>query len=225
MSITQNLELTSLQTQGHAVNKQRRITCGIDRKLTHCRPVLPYAEELYPDITNLLDIVMSELYASRDAMITDVEELMRRRLVHECQEIETARQEMKKVADAYNRFVDLNRELAKRERRLTRLVCVLGPSGLKPLHDEDQKKFGEAIKTFSVAWLNQDIPVWEAMNEYLCHVEEARINEIEDFLVTMGVKHVNRQAIESALKTHPEVFKTRKVRREKYISLKDEAKD
>jgi hypothetical protein len=63
------------------------------------------------------------------------------------------------------------------------------------------------------------------MKEYLQHVPEARIGEMEDFFETVKMPNANRQAMESALKRHPETFKIRKDKRDKFISLKSRAKE
>jgi len=45
------------------------------------------------------------------------------------------------------------------------------------------------------------------VKEYLHFVPEARIREIEDFFQrSVGIIELNRQAIESAIKRHPETF-------------------
>ncbi len=63
------------------------------------------------------------------------------------------------------------------------------------------------------------------MKEYLQYVPEARIAEMEDFFGAVKIPNANRQAMESALKRHPETFKIRKDKRDKYISLKERAKE
>jgi hypothetical protein len=62
--------------------------------------------------------------------------------------------------------------------------------------------------------LREDLALWEAMKEYLQHIPKARIAEMPN---------ASRQAMESALKRHPETFKVTKDRRDKYISLKGQA--
>jgi hypothetical protein len=76
--------------------------------------------------------------------------------------------------------------------------------------------------------LRAELPLWEAMREYLHYVPEARIADMEEFFGSefgVNLNGANRQAIESALKRHPEAFKTHKKGREKYISLREKARD
>ncbi len=65
--------------------------------------------------------------------------------------------------------------------------------------------------------LRSNLPLWEAMKEYLQHIQEARIGEMEEFFSHVGYEEGNRQAIESALKRHPKEFHVRKRKREKYL--------
>ena len=70
--------------------------------------------------------------------------------------------------------------------------------------------------------LRATLPLWQAMREYLSFVPEARIAELEDFFQQISFAEGNRQAIESALKRHPKVFRTRKKKREKFIALNEQ---
>ncbi len=69
--------------------------------------------------------------------------------------------------------------------------------------------------------LRLETPLWMMMEEYLHHVPEARLTDMQDFLQSsVQIKEANRYAMESALKRHPDVFKVRKKGREKFVSLK-----
>lgn len=195
------------------------------------QPLLPplgaQAKEIDHHITIFLDNVMSWLY-SYPAMplATDVVEQMKQRLLHECEQIQKARKEMAKLATAYNRYVDLKTAQERSMRRVQRIMAVLGPAESGDAMKADESDvIGETVEPVTTL-SRHDLPVWEAMKEYLLHVREARIAEIERFLYdAMALSNVNRQAIESALKHHPETFRTRRKKREKYILLKDGAVD
>jgi len=191
--------------------------------------ILPRAEQIISDITLLLDEVISRLYAHFVPSHFDILEDMRQRLSHECKRVQAVREDMKGLAESYNRFLDLRDEWLRREKRIKRIVGVLGEAEHGDMMRED-KEPNYPITTVVLtpaSELRKELPLWEAMKEYLQYVPEARIAEMEEFFGFFGVnmENANRQAMESALKRHPETFKIRKQKREKYISLKDHAKE
>jgi hypothetical protein len=173
---------------------------------------LPRAEQTISNITSFVDKVISRLYRLVVPQGFDIAEQMKQRLMHEGKRIQVIRDEMKKLAESYNRYVDLQNEWNRREKRIRRIAAVL-------VEDSGQLMI-------PAKHLREELPLWEAMKEYLQYVPEARIAELEAFFEgVMTMDNANRQAIESALKRHPEAFKTRKNKREKFISLRDSAKD
>lgn len=185
------------------------------------------AEKINSDITFFLDKVMSQFYAwfmkLPDREIEPclkIEDQMRARLRHEYERMRTAEQRMKELASCYNEYIDLRDETAKRRERVLRILAMVGSHdlstpGSKPILEPAATAFISSTEE-----LRANLPLWEAMQEYLSHVKEARIADMENFFDSMGFYEGNRQAMESALKRHPEVFKTRKIKREKYISLR-----
>ena len=160
---------------------------------------------------------------------------MKQRLVHECERLQAIQKEKTDLAAAYNRFLDLTEEQARREVRMQRIVAVLGKTEYyrmvqtEPVNEPDAPN-GPLTSQMIMEpdSLRENLALWEAMKEYLHYVPEARIVEIEEFLCYpfgVGMEGANRQAIESALKRHPETFKTRKKGREKFISLKEKARE
>ena len=151
---------------------------------------------------------------------------MRDRLHYEVKRMGEVECRMKELAASYNEFLDLREQKAQRKPRIERLLALAGP------WDWDSANFdyheNEAMRITGVyantaqdaAELLAKLPLWEAMVEFLSFVPEARIGEMERFFQDIDFPEGNRQAIESALKRHPSLFKTRKKKREKYISLK-----
>jgi hypothetical protein len=176
-----------------------------------------------------LDSVISQCYgAFVMAGQSDAAKGMRLRLIHECERIAELRSEMEKLNSAYNRYQDLQNEALRRQKRTQRIAAVLGRDGLGPAFDPKVGNLSivEAIDTTpSVSELRNELPLWEAMKEYLHHVPEARIAEMQQFFTAMGLKNANRQAIESALIQHPKTFAVKKRKREKFILLKAGARD
>lgn len=180
------------------------------------------------DITFFLDKVMSWLHSISVPDFFDVIESIKGRLVHECNRLNEIRKEMQPLEAAHNLYVDLYNERIKRENRIQRIVAVLGKQGDSLLKQDQEPDYPiSAGMTIAARSQREDLPLWEAMREYLHYVPEARISEMESFFGTVfGVDFPsNRQAMESALKRHPNVFKVRKVKREKLISLREKARD
>ena len=199
---------------------------GRPRKPNPILPSLPArAEEINLNITLFLDKVMSVCYKILAmAFHTDTANQMKKRLLYECQGVQENRKKMEKIADSYNRYLDL---LADQKRKLVRIrrIATMLESGemLNGALEQDRGAIDEALGTdaLSAIFGIDELPLWEAMKEYLLYVEEARIDEIVSFLSRLKMKTANRQAIESALKKHRETFETHKKGSEKYISLKD----
>jgi hypothetical protein len=68
--------------------------------------------------------------------------------------------------------------------------------------------------------LRAELPLWRAVREYLLIAGEAKVRDVQDFLGAMEFEKIGRQAIESALRSHGNVFRVVKRGRDKYISLK-----
>jgi hypothetical protein len=183
------------------------------------------AEKINSDITFFLDTVMSWCYSwlvkFPDREIEPclrIEDQMRSRLRHEYEQMRAAEKRMKDLESCYNEYIDLRDETAKRRERLLRILALVGFHSVPG--DDATLEPAAAAFTSSEKELRANLPLWEAMQEYLSHVKEARITEMENFFDSRGFHEGNRQAMESALKRHPEVFRTRKSKREKYISLR-----
>lgn len=197
-----------------------------------CRPITALnekAEKIISNITNFLDLVMYWCYCLGMQVIPHpLEATMRDRLHHEIERMKAVESRMKEISVYYNEFLDLREEAKRRKQRIESLLAIVGPWDWEsPKVDYVEHEAMDAVKKYprnaiEFAALRAQLPLWEAMREYLSFVDEARIGEMEDFFRHVGFAEGNRQAIESALKRHPKVFKTRKKKREKYISLKGE---
>lgn len=178
------------------------------------------------DITISVYKVMSMSYSDLMPDRFEIAERMRQRLLHECKSIAAGRERIKADIEAYHRVRDEMEQIAAREERVKSVLGVLG------LHEssriiEEEAELARAINdtlTFSPKQLRERLSLWEAMREYLQYVPEAQIAEMEDFFEAVQLPNANRQAMESALKRHPETFRTRKDGREKYIYLKSHAR-
>ncbi len=186
-----------------------------------------HSEKINHDITISVDKVTSRLYSDLVPDRFEITERLRRRLLHECKSIAASRERIKADIDAYHRVIDEMEQVSRREKRVNSIVGVLGLDELARIYDKESELRSaiNSAATVSPAKLQNSLALWEAMKEYLQHVPEAQIAEMEDFFEAVKMPNSNRQAMESALKRHPETFKIRKDKRDKFISLKSRAKE
>jgi hypothetical protein len=156
------------------------------------------------------------------AMFDDTFRSMERRLKHECDRIKAVRAEMDTLAKSYNSYVDLMRTLKECEDRIKRIQAILLPSGMAFLTlGSDSDLVGDQTEIWpSPESLRNKLTTWETLSEYLAHVPEATIEEFQTFCEAVGIDGVTRQAVESALRTHPKLFRVAKRGREKYLSAR-----
>lgn len=169
-----------------------------------------------------IDKVLSKWSNRFVPLLTDALDSLKQQLVSECQRILAIRNEKRKYADAYNRYVALQRELQERATRIDELAGMLGPNGLLATEIEDSTNaVSDTLETHTaIAQLRNELPLWKAVRWYVAYAGEARINDVILFLQALKVEGANRNAIESALRKHPETFNIRMAKREKYLSLK-----
>lgn len=155
-------------------------------------------------------------------MFEDIFRSMERRLQHESHRIKAVRAKMDVLAESYNSYVDLMRTLKECEDRIKRIQAILVPSGMTSESlRADPNIVGDGNEVWpSPASLRGKLTTWEILAEYLAHISEANIEEFQTFCQAVGLDVVTRQAIESALRTHPKLFKVTKRAGEKYLSAR-----
>ena len=147
-----------------------------------------------------------------------VKEGLRQRLKHECAQLRTVQAEMAPLTGAYNRYRDLEEEFKARSKSVERLIATLGMDEFADMLTRDG--FEVIQETFSET-PDFDGPLWESIREILLQAGELREMEIQEMLVSLGRRDVPASAIQSALRTHPEIFKIRSLGRKKFVSLKE----
>lgn len=170
---------------------------------------------------DLIDKILFMLYRLTMPLLTDAQRTIKQRLLAACERVREIRAEQEKLASVYERYNILQRELKQQEKRIDRLAGLIGPNLFLAAELEDKSNvIGDTVETHtSLNQLREELSLWEAMVEYLSYAEEARIQDIQSFLESFGIA-ASREAIESALKRHPETFKAKKVGGTKLISLK-----
>lgn len=120
---------------------------------------------------------------------------MRQRVEYEQRQMRNIADELAKLADAYNRYLELSESMSAKVDFLNRLETIIE-------------------KTKDV----QDLKLWEILKVYLTFVPEAQVADILGFFDWVGYKST-RQAIESTVKTHKDAFIVRKDGWDRFISL------
>jgi len=171
--------------------------------------------------TNFVDTILSLLYRLSMPLLTDAQRAIKHRLAAACKRVQELRKEQNELASAYERYLVLQKELRQQEKRIDRLAGLIGPDFFLETELGDKSSvIGETVESHtSIRQLRDELALWEALQEYLLYAEEARIQDIQLFLDSFGIQ-ASREAIESALKRHPETFKSRKRGGAKFISLK-----
>lgn len=179
---------------------------------------LPDASCFGTDTRNVLTYLESILHTPDVARASDITASIRQRLSADSKRLDSVYKEMNKLRRAYQRFRELTiEEKTIRERQLRALALVgpgLGEATVADLTADD-------IATLSVSKLRDKTALWELIAELLEHIGETRIYELQTMLTQFDIRPT-RQAIESAIETHKDVFDVRKEEREKYVSLKGE---
>jgi hypothetical protein len=143
---------------------------------------------------------------------------MQKRMMQEFRRIKAAGAEMDKLTDAFHRYQDLREERRKRERRVKRLVALLYPEHMP--QTETTAKLGHMIFEMDNPPAARDLPLWEMLEEYLAVAGETPISDAADMLLRLVRGNVTRQAVESAVKRHPDIFQVRQGGGKRLISLK-----
>ena len=168
-----------------------------------------------------VDNVASLLHTNDVARAVDVVTRIRGALAVDAKRMRELAEEMNKHAEAYNRYVALQRDAKAHEQSAQALTALLGAEGFKIARADDKSdSIGNEIDIVpSPRELRDKAALWEHIEQYLRFVPEAQVNEILEFLAWMRIE-TSRQAIESAIRTHPKVFRVKKRGRDKFISLK-----
>jgi len=154
------------------------------------------------------------------ARLADILKALIAQLSEEARKISKLNDEMNDLRPAYKRYMELSKEV---ELRADRVRATFGLLESEPEFDSQTTSMdylehlginvGESL---TEKWKN---PLWKFMREIVRQVPEVQVVELEALLAGMRIK-TSRQAIESALESHREVFRVQRRGREKFVSLK-----
>jgi hypothetical protein len=182
----------------------------------------------YTDITNFIDNVLAKYDNPFMAILTDAVDALKDQLKAKCERVYSIREEKKEHVAAYLRYVALDKELKDNSREIEELAGIMGANlvvdtqnenSTSPIMDavEDRASMDDTSNSFR---FRSELPLWKAIKWYVGYAGEARINDVLLFLNALEFAGANRNAVESALRVHPDDFNVRKLKNEKFISLK-----
>src|ERR1700733_11112467 len=103
---------------------------------------------------------------------------LQERLVHESRRMRSKRNQMKKLSSAYNRYLDLDREIDTVRHRMSIIVGLLGPDRVaETVKIDGTACLGETLEALrSPQEARERLTLWRAIREYLRVVREAKIS-------------------------------------------------
>lgn len=135
----------------------------------------------------------------------------------ECKKLSAGQKEMSKLAPAYFRYRDL---LDRQEQFRDRLVKIFGVLG--KFSPDVSPEFAKQISPIPIRSedVRKDLKIWEIFGLFLSALDgEATIGHFRSFLLHLDIE-ATPQAIESAIKAHPELFDESKENGERVFRLK-----
>ena len=128
------------------------------------------------------------------------------------------KERMNRLRAQFVEFRDLAEQAHALQERIRTNVGVSGAGFLK--EQELSTLAAEGIVIADVNEQRKSTKLWRAIREIVRQATRVRIVELEAVLDSLSFK-VSRQAIESAISTHPHVFRITKKGREKFVSIRE----
>ncbi len=157
------------------------------------------------------------------------------RFSHECRRFSANQREMEKLSDAYFTYRDFLHEQERRATRIVKMFGVLGvysPDTSAKLTLEIKSALGvSASDQISSSDIRNRLKLWEILELFLSAVDnKATVGDFRSFLFGLDIKEghepISTQAVNSAIKTHPELFEEISENGQKFVALKSsEGKD
>ena len=169
------------------------------------------------DSTNNLTHVESSCSVSAVIRFADIEKRLDQQYNEDVKQLRKNYSEQNKLRPAVIRFRDLEREAASRERRMKRIVMLMGDE--KYSDTIESLRQGDDVSKEITVNTDDKLHLWRAMQAIVEQAGEIQVVDLQDTLEYFKIK-ASRQAIESALASHKERFETKVRGREKFVSLK-----
>jgi len=147
---------------------------------------------------------------------------MYRRFLHECKLLRTNEKELKRLADAYFRYRDLLHEQQRIRALILKIFGVLGVQSPDVTPDLARLISPKPITSLEVRE-DLQLKLWEVLELFLASLDDkATVADFRDFLFKLDwPAPATAQAVDSAVKAHPELFEEKTEGREKFLTLKE----
>lgn len=146
---------------------------------------------------------------------------MYRRFLRECKRLRANEKELKKLSDAYFRYRDLLHEQQQIRALILKIFGVLGVHSPNVTPDLARLISPAPITSLDVRE-ELHLKLWEVLEVFLSSLDDrVTVTDFRDFLFTLDWPvRVSAQAVDSAVKAHPELFEEKLDGREKFLVLK-----
>ena len=171
------------------------------------------AQSVRNDSRNNLTCLESALYKGNVPRSQDIIAALKAQFEEDSSALEKIFDEQNELRKAYARFRALDDDAKRRTKRLRQTVALLSATR--------NWSAVKALGKLGIDTVVMGLPLWESMAEILRHTQEIQIVDLHMILRELKIE-TSRQAIESALETHAELFEIKRVGREKFVSLKGE---
>jgi hypothetical protein len=142
-----------------------------------------------------------------------------RRFTYDCKQLKATDLEMQRLANGYFKYRDLLDEQEKTRNRIIKTYGVLGHHS--PAVANETEKLIFPVKKINSNEVRSELKLWEIIELFLSAVDgKATVGEFRNFLVKLGWTLPSPQAVDSAIKSHPEIFSESFEGRNKILSLK-----
>lgn len=142
-----------------------------------------------------------------------------RRFTHDCKRLAATEREMKKLMPAYLRYRDL---LEEQNQLRTRIIKTFGVLGVhSPDVSKETAKLISPTREITSLDVRRGLKLWEVLELFLSAVDGgASVGDFRAFLFQLGWQMPTPQAIDSAIKAHPDIFHEQSAGRDKVLTLR-----
>jgi hypothetical protein len=142
-----------------------------------------------------------------------------RRFMHECRILKDNERDLKRLAPAYLSYREL---LERQQRTRSTIIKIFGVLGVHaPEVTQETKRLISPIKDVHSETVREGLRLWEVLQLFLSATEgKATIAQFQDFLFELGWTVPTPQAIDSAIRSHPELFEESSDGKRRFLVLR-----
>ncbi len=153
------------------------------------------------------------------------------RFCHEHKRFNANQHEMEKLSESYFRYRDLLHEQREVSARMLRIFGVLGvyspDTSIGLAHEINRINGTSPGEAISSSDIRNRLKLWEILELFLSAVDgKATIGDFRNFLFSLGIREgvelISTQAVNSSIKTHPEIFEETSEGGQKFIMLRSQ---